>query len=117
MNIEYTPLISHFLSTDEHIEFASGRIYDLIEQENGLRNNRMMWFANIEGFLWLSFAAVISKEVGWENGFWLLIAILTIGILVCLSAISAISTRILLSSYSSRSGELYNKTVRIALML
>ena len=55
-----------------------------------MRHNRITWFANIEGFLWLSFAAVISEKVGWDNGFWLLIVIPIIGILICLSAISAI---------------------------
>ncbi len=72
------------------IKFASERIHTLIVDENGLRHNRMTWFANIEGFLWLSFAAVISEKVGWENGFWLMILIPIVGILVCLSAISAI---------------------------
>ena len=72
------------------VKFASERIQTLISDENGLRHNRITWFANIEGFLWLSFAAVISEQVGWDNGFWLLIIIPIIGILVCLTAISAI---------------------------
>ncbi len=55
-----------------------------------MRHNRITWFANIEGFLWLSFAAVISQEVGWQDGFWLLIVIPIIGVFLCLSAISAI---------------------------
>ncbi len=91
---EYTSLVGHLSRgelDDDQIKFASDRIQTLIADENGLRHNRMTWFANIEGFLWLSFAAVISQDVGWQDGFWLLIAIPTIGILVCLSAISAIS--------------------------
>jgi hypothetical protein len=72
------------------VKLASERIHDLIAEENGLQHNRMTWFANIEGFLWLSFAAAISNQVGWENGFWLMVVIPIIGILVCLSAISAI---------------------------
>ena len=50
----------------------------------------MMWFANIEGFLWLSFAAATREQVVWEKGFWLMILIPCVGILVCLSAISGI---------------------------
>lgn len=72
------------------VKFASERIQTLISQENGLRHNRITWFANIKGFLWLSFAAVISEKVGWDNGFWLMVLIPIIGICVCLTAISAI---------------------------
>lgn len=74
----------------EVVRFASEQIRILISHENDLRHNRITWFSNIEGFLWLSFAAVISEEVGWQNGFWLLIVIPLIGILICFSAISAI---------------------------
>ncbi len=106
------------------IKFASERIHTLILQENGLRHNRITWFANIEGFLWLSYAAVISQDQdqdnGWEDEFWLLIVIPIIGIFVCLSAISQFhqyGMRMLPSNYSSRSGELY-KIARVkALML
>lgn len=72
-------------------KYASERIHALISHENGLRHNRITWFANIEGFLWISFATVISEVVGSDDDkFWLLVIIPIIGILVCLSAISAI---------------------------
>lgn len=63
------------------VKFASERIHDLISEENSLVHNRITWFANIEGFLRLSFAAVISEKVGWDKGFALLICIPVIGIL------------------------------------
>ena len=73
------------------VKFASERIHSIISEENALRNNRMTWFASIEGFLWLSFAAATRETKNCEPGlWWLFILIPIIGILICISAISVL---------------------------
>ena len=43
-------------------EKFSQRIQILISHENELRNNRMSWFGTLEGFLWLSFAYLLTTD-------------------------------------------------------
>lgn len=88
---------SHKCGSCEAVKFASERIHTLIAEENGLRNNRMTWFANIEGFLWVSFAALLATVGGREEKeegsfpkpvwFWLMFILPIIGVLICVFTI------------------------------
>lgn len=73
----------------ENVERFAQCIQSLLCHENELRNNRMTWFGTLQGFLWLSFAA-LHDETRCKQAhylFWLLPAL---GIAICLGALSGI---------------------------
>ena len=65
-------------------------IQSLICHENMLRNNRMTWFCTLQGFLWLSFAALHDNSASCKQGAYLLRMLPIIGFAICFFAVSAI---------------------------
>ena len=79
---------------DEETGKIDGKLYQqfmwgLLTKESELRGRRIAWFGTLQGFLWLSLAAILDNEWSATHGFWLIMIVAALGLAVSLAILCA----------------------------